>query len=108
MKWYSSPESRQMDINSEAVGDLGIDEGFIASGKITANGLRQAGSWLGTYCAEFLDQEEKQEMFDAYVWLMEEADRRDSRKATNEAKRQFAQENGIPFSQVRVSKKVSA
>jgi hypothetical protein len=108
MKWYSNPENRQMHISSEAVGDLGIDEGVIASGKITANGLRQAGYWLGTMCAESLEQQEKQELFDAFVWLMEEAERRESRKSTNEAKRKYAQEHGIPFSQVRVSKKVGA
>lgn len=108
MKWYSNPESRQMHIAESAVGDLGIDEGMQSSGKITVNGLRQAGHWLGTMSSFDLDQEEKQELFDAYVWLMEEAERRESRKYLNEAKRKFAQERGIPFNQVRVNKKVDA
>lgn len=71
--------------------------------KATISDLLFAADWLGAY--ETDDQETAQQLTNAINFLVQHIGSKQRRTAINNKKREYAQQNGIKFSQVKVQRK---
>ena len=74
--------------------------------KPSIDDLAFAADWLGQY--ETDDEATAQQLTNAINFLMTQISAKQRKVAINEAKRNYAKENGVKFSQVKISKKVGA
>jgi len=68
--------------------------------------LEMAIDWIGSL--ETDDSEVAQSMINAMNFIVKQISAKQRKVAINEAKRNYAKENGVKFSQVKISKKVGA
>jgi hypothetical protein len=68
--------------------------------------LAFAADWLGSY--ETDDDEVAQQLTNAMNFLVQQISIKQHKISVNEAKRRYAKENGVKFSEVKLTKKVGA
>jgi hypothetical protein len=68
--------------------------------------LEMAIDWIGSL--ETDDSEVAQSMVNAMNFIVKQISAKQRKVAINEAKRNYAKENGVKFSQIKISKKVGA
>jgi hypothetical protein len=88
--------------SDDEVVDRFLYEGTVTPQPADIHDMNTAIEWLALYSAE--NSEEAQAYANVIGLLEGQIKARQSRKATNEAKRQYAHESGIPFKQLRIKK----
>lgn len=94
--------SRYQTGDHESVGGY-IDRAEVAIGKASSIDLECAVEWLVTYCGDS-DDENIQAIANAIGFLEQEVAKREKAKRIAAAKRAYAAEHGVPYSQIRISK----
>jgi hypothetical protein len=83
-----------------------VEDWNLEATKPSISDLAFAADWLGQY--ETDDEETAQQLTNAINFLQNQISAKQRKVAINEAKRNYAKENGVKFSQVKISKKVGA
>jgi hypothetical protein len=73
---------------------------------VSIDDLAFAADWLGQY--ETDDEQSAQQLTNAINFIMQQISSKQHRIAVNNLKRNYAKENGVKFSQVKITKKVGA
>jgi hypothetical protein len=94
-------KARQMANNILLVEDFDLE-----AQPASIDDLAFAADWLGSY--ETDDEETAQQLINAINFLEQQIGIKHRKMAVNEAKRNYAKEHGVKFSQVKLTKKVIA